>query len=362
MARRKTRYTGVYERPSSTRKFQGKADVAFDYCVRLDGKLVWQCAGWRSEGMTAAEAANRRQDAMRLAKKSPLASMTFGEAWRMYRTDWLEAQRKACLPNDINLYERWLCRRIGHLPMGEVQPLHLNAILKDMDALSDQTKKHAMALVRRVYRKMTAWRLWSGEVPTADMMPGRIDNERKRYLTKSEAGLLLQELDRRSPTVADICRASMYAGLRRSEILALRVMHIDFERGRIAIMDAKAGSRWAMMNESLAAVLRPRCQGKRPDAWVFTQEDGETQLRWISHVFDRAVRDLGLNDGIEDRRHKVVFHTLRHSFGSWLVQQDVPIYTVGDLMGHASLEMTRRYAKLADEDRKRAVALLDDVK
>ena len=65
MARRKTRYTGVYERQSTSNKYQGKPDVAFDFCYRVDGKLTWECAGWRSEGMTAQEASDLRREAMK---------------------------------------------------------------------------------------------------------------------------------------------------------------------------------------------------------------------------------------------------------------------------------------------------------
>jgi len=52
---------------------------------------------------------------------------------------------------------------------------------------------------------------------------------------------------------------------------------------------------------------------------------------------------------ISDARQKVVFHTLRHTFASWLVQEGEALYTVAKLMGHTSLEMTQRYSHLAPE-------------
>jgi len=61
---------------------------------------------------------------------------------------------------------------------------------------------------------------------------------------------------------------------------------------------------------------------------------------------------------IQDTRQRVVFHSLRHTFASWLVQRGEPLYTVAKLMGHTTLEMTQRYSHLApDSLRKAALGL-----
>lgn len=73
-------------------------------------------------------------------------------------------------------------------------------------------------------------------------------------------------------------------------------------------------------------------------------------------IFAETVNTLGLNDGATDRRQRVVSHTLRHNFASWLVEMGTPLYTVSKLMGHRSLKATMRYAHLAP-DTQRAAAL-----
>ena len=54
------------------------------------------------------------------------------------------------------------------------------------------------------------------------------------------------------------------------------------------------------------------------------------------------------------------FHSLRHTFASWLVQTGVDLYTVQKLMGHSTISMTERYAHLAPDNLKSAVKKLED--
>jgi integrase len=56
-----------------------------------------------------------------------------------------------------------------------------------------------------------------------------------------------------------------------------------------------------------------------------------------------------MNEGVTDARQKVVFHTLRHTFASWLVMRGVPLYDVAKLMGHNTIVMTQRYGHLAPD-------------
>ena len=362
MERKKTRYPGVYERASSERKYQGKPDVSYDVKYRDgQGKQIFQTVGWRSEKMTAAEAANIRARLIKEAKEKPAPGLTFGQAWEIYKKDWLEAQKKACLYTDNSLYHAHIERRIGLLEMKEIGQAHIRAITTDMADLSVQTRKHALGLIRRVYRKMAEWKMYAGEVPTDHLVPGKVDNERKRFLTRAEAHMILCELDCRAPEFADVCRVSLYAGLRLGEIFRLQVQHVDLEAGIIYVMDAKAGSRESVISPGLKPVLERRMKGKKAGDYVFTQSDGVTPMRTINQTYVRVVADLGLNDGIEDARHRVVFHTLRHTFASWLVQAGVPLYTVADLMGHSTLAMTKRYAKLANDDRRTAVAMIPNI-
>jgi integrase len=89
----------------------------------------------------------------------------------------------------------------------------------------------------------------------------------------------------------------------------------------------------------------------------------------VSDTFARVIDELGFNNTgeftedaegnplpvkIQDRRQRVVFHSLRHTFASWLVMKGVPLYTVAQLMGHSTIIMTQRYSHLAPDSMRRA--------
>jgi integrase len=93
---------------------------------------------------------------------------------------------------------------------------------------------------------------------------------------------------------------------------------------------------------------------------VFPSRKG-SKKKEVSSSFERAVKDLGWNKGIEDPRQKVVFHSLRHTCASWLVMAGVPLYTVKEYLGHRQISQTERYAHLAPDSLQQATAAMNGI-
>jgi site-specific recombinase XerD len=110
------------------------------------------------------------------------------------------------------------------------------------------------------------------------------------------------------------------------------------------------------MHDKVRRMLSER-KSEQAKGHVFTTSDGK-QIKKISNSYQRAVERLGFNANVTDRRQKVVFHTLRHTYASRLVMAGVDLYTVQRLMGHKDITMTRRYAHLAPEHLDKAVSVL----
>jgi site-specific recombinase XerD len=133
------------------------------------------------------------------------------------------------------------------------------------------------------------------------------------------------------------------AGLRASEVVTLKVSDIDSERMVIRVEQGKGRKdRYAMLSPHLLELLRAWWLEGRPTTWLFP---GLDLLRPLStRQFNRACRAAVLAAGIEKR---VSPHTLRHSFATHLLERGADIRVIQVLLGHAKLDTTALYAKVA---------------
>jgi integrase len=180
-------------------------------------------------------------------------------------------------------------------------------------------------------------------------------------LTLDEASNLLHALRKRSAGVHDEALLALFCGLRAGEIFNLTVADIDFSAKTIFLRDTKSGrNRHAYMTGEVEAMLQRRAAGKGQHERLFPATGGGAR-QWVSQTFDRVVAELELNKGIEDARQRIVFHSLRHTFASWLVQRGTSIYEVAKLMGHSTIRMTERYSHLAPDTVRRAAMGLEGI-
>jgi site-specific recombinase XerD len=91
---------------------------------------------------------------------------------------------------------------------------------------------------------------------------------------------------------------------------------------------------------------------------VFKTRDGNP-IKQLSKTYARTIEELGFNKKITDKRQKVVFHTLRHSYASWLMMEGADLFVVKELLGHSTTAMTERYSHLSPEHLKKTAALLN---
>ena len=152
---------------------------------------------------------------------------------------------------------------------------------------------------------------------------------------------------------------SLHCGLRASEIFNLTWGAVDFDKGLLTIKDSKnSRTRHAYMTATVKDMLLQKEIGKPSEQIYPSVKGGKT--REAPGTFERVVADLGLNEGHTDRRDKLVFHSLRHTFASWLVQSGISLYEVRDRLGHKSISMTERYSHLAPEAGRGTVAVLEN--
>lgn len=151
---------------------------------------------------------------------------------------------------------------------------------------------------------------------------------------------------------------SLHCGLRAGEVFSLKWGDVKFDEKTIFVQDPKnKKNRYAIMTQEIEDMLSSRKEGKNVEL-LFTNSNGK-EFKQVPEVFIKTVNQMGLNKDVDDKRDKVVFHTLRHTYTSWLVQNGVDLYTVKELMGHSTLAMTERYAHLAKGNLKSAVKIFE---
>lgn len=355
-----TKDTGVYVLTSTVKRHNGKPDQCY-YITYKDAakRKVWEKIGWRSEGVSQASAIKARQNRMQEKGQGVLVDsksrrITFKAAYDEFEAVHLSSLKEyATVKTWANDY---VLPRFGQRTMNSITTLELERFKAELfkKGLSAQSVKHILGLMRRVYNKATAWGLYNGPMPVSAIKMPKTDAARMRYLTKKEAETLLEALHARDPLWHDIALLALYTGIRFTDIVNLRVRQINFESGFIDVIESKPGTYTAYYPENVRKMLLGRV-GRDRNALLFPSgETGET-IRNCGKAFLKAVNDCKFNDGVTDTRYKTVFHTLRHTFASWLAQEGVSITIIAELMGHATTAMTQRYAKLSPDSKKEAI-------
>jgi integrase len=189
-----------------------------------------------------------------------------------------------------------------------------------------------LAVIRQIFNHARYVRFYTGASPIENVKFPQADNRRLRFLNQKEAKKLLPELKRRSQQLYEIALLSLKTGARADEIFSLKWSDVDFDNGTLTLWDTKnTKTRMAFMPEDVRNFLSEKLKGNQND-FVFPRRGGGKIVK-ISKSFDRPVQALGFNSQVTDRRMKVVFHTLRHTYASWLVEQGTDLYTVKGLMG-----------------------------
>lgn len=356
--RRVAKFTGVYYYESTDSRVKGRADAC--YMIRFQnqyGQQVWEKVGWKSEGYSAQFAANVRNERIRMARHGTLPEgqkhVTFKHVWKTY-DKWLDSGR-AQPEDDRQRYKSHLEEPLAHIPLHLISPMILENLKESLfkKGLAPATVKHCLVIVRQVINKARDWGMFSGENPVSKIKLPKLQNARERFLTKEEAEKLIAEII--SPQLKRMAIVSLETGLRAGEVTAMRWRDVNFDSGIINVRGKGGYDRQAYLTGNVRKVLDEQPKGR--SGFVFESKTGG-RISSISNGFVRATYRAGLNKPGMTAKELVSFHTLRHTFASWLAIEGVPLLTIKELLGHKSLVMTERYAHLCPDHKRNAASLI----
>jgi site-specific recombinase XerD len=134
------------------------------------------------------------------------------------------------------------------------------------------------------------------------------------------------------------------AGLRRSEVINLKLTDIDSKRNCIVIRDAKGNKdRNTLLSKKLLVLLRTYYQAYKPKIYLFEGiKGGKYSVTSIRKIFGRAL----VSSGIKKDAH---LHTLRHSFATHLLERGTDLRYIQSLLGHSSSKTTEIYTHITSK-------------
>lgn len=166
---------------------------------------------------------------------------------------------------------------------------------------------------------------------------------RLRWLTDDEVEAMIGVAqDFGYLNLRDALIVSVDTGVRRGELQRIRKR--DITKQGLGVWESKnMTGRVIPLTKRARGILE-----MRDGDLLFPQND------FIRSAFDRIKLQVGVGDD-------VVWHTLRHTFASRLVQKNVPIQVVQKLMGHKTIQITMRYAKIHDNNLVSAISAIDNM-
>jgi integrase len=366
--RNKTKYPGVYytEGKSTTGKPVRRYYVVF----KRDGKVYEEAAkvliddgpetrpaetpqeasAWRSRRIAAVT--NTKDDARPL--------LTVAQLWEK----WREGKRDTKgMSTTESRYKMHVGRFFGDKIADQICNFDVTRFRSDLErgdpktdrkSLAPASVKVCMALLSQLLR-------WGGEQELIQD-PGlrfefpKFDNQKTESMTPDQLTRYWQALDEWDDQhIANYFRIMLLTGIRRRALAAVRWEDLDLNRGFLTLRAQTAKSGRAKSIPLPAAAIRIfDTMTKKSQGYVWPSSRG-------------GFRDVGLW-GAKIRKAAGLpkdfrpCHGLRHTFASMLASSGkVDLFTLQQMLTHATPAMTQRYAHLADDALRRAASVTDDV-
>lgn len=335
---------------------------------------------WRGPFRTKREAeAARGEEVSRRARGEKVAldpRLTFSTAADAWWSEHVVRQRattqSAYAAGLTHVREVFGRRRLQDIDAGDIAKY---ISLKEREGLKAWTIKGHLTVINGVFNYSARHLGYPGQNPvsllTRTERPNSDEDEKpKRILTDDEQVRLLAAVeDRYRPLFLLAARTGLRLGEvlgltwenieAREEIGTLHVTHQLDRDGKRAPLKTKRSRRVLDLDPELTAVLRKLRAGQSDHAFVFATATGAPlEHRNIGgRVLGRAVKQAGLGDvevGGEIVAHAPTFHSLRHSFASFLIAEGFDVEEVSRALGHANPAVTQRiYVHQYDAAKKR---------
>lgn len=209
-------------------------------------------------------------------------------------------------------------------------------------------------------QRINAIKFYYEKVLKRDRTFYEIERPRKKHplpkvLSKEEVSKLINATD----NIKHKCIISLlYAtGLRRAELLNLKIEDINSDRMQIRIEGAKGNKdRFSILSNKILPLLRAYYLEYKPQLWLF--ESNIKGSKYSTSSLRQILNNAAKKAGIQKR---VTPHMLRHSFATHLLEQGVNLRNIQSLLGHSSIKTTEVYTHVSNSDMSNIINPLDQI-
>ena len=336
---------------------------AEDRRIRKSFKSLTAAKAWRRDALTAIEHGTM----------NPHTSKTLAECAEEFiagaKSGAIRSNRRQPYkPSSIRGYERCLRLRVlpafGHLRVSDIRKRDLQRFVDNMlaEGVEPATIVKTVDPLRAIFRRLHS-REDININPTTNLDVPKGTGRRERIADPAEAAELLAALP---ASERALWATALYAGLRRSELRALRVSDLDLATGVIKVTRSWDDEEGEQEDGKTAAARR-----KVPVAGMLRDELDEhlllTGRRGDDLVFGLTAEDAFVPSTVRSRalaawegRQPITLHEGRHTFASLMIAAGVNAKALSTYMGHASISITfDRYGHLMPGNEDEAAGLLD---
>jgi len=213
-----------------------------------------------------------------------------------------------------------------------------------------------------LHSRMNALKFYYEQVLGKDKFFWEIPRPKKplivpKVLNEDELGKLFNALENKKHKAMLFTAYS--AGLRVSEVAALKIADIDSSRMQILIEQAKGKKdRYVNLSPVLLDILRTYIKTYQPKPRIYLFESEQTgqayPTRTIQQIFSNAKHKAGIKKDIG-------IHSLRHSFATHLLEKGTDIKYIKDILGHFNIKTTERYLHVSKKALVNIISPLDDL-
>jgi len=232
----------------------------------------------------------------------------------------------------------------GNIPLKHLDVRLLETFLLKVYKRSKYTAANYYRTIKSALSKAESWNYIEVNHLKKFRLP-KVQKSEPLFISYEDLQIIVDQIE--DPIFKNITLFAFFTGLRAGEIVSLTWANIKIDQNIIQVGDGNFTTksrqiRYIPIAKPLNIILnKVKPLNKNEKNYVFTRKDGNAySVDYVSKTFKAAVKKTSLNQQIH-------FHTLRSSFGSYLLQKGVPIQMISKLLGHSSIAITEQhYASL----------------